>query len=123
MSTSPRRSPAAQSHRLIAHTEAHAIAAYRRGDPVSAARFLRDVARTAAALPALGHVLNFCADRYRFAVVLCAAIVRGQTTLLPPTTTPNVIRAMRDFAPDAYYVSEDAGTAVDPARFQLPGDH
>jgi acyl-coenzyme A synthetase/AMP-(fatty) acid ligase len=123
MSTSaPRRSPAAQSHRLIAHADAHAIVAYRRGDPVSASRFLRDVLRTAGALPERGHVLNFCADRYRFAVVLCAAIVRRQTTLLPPTTTPNVIRAMREFAPDAYYVSEDAGTTVDLPRFELPAD-
>src|ERR1700693_1309024 len=123
MSTSaPRRSPAAQSHRLIAHTDAHAVAAYRRGDPVSASRFLRAVLRTAAALPARAHVLNFCADRYRFAVVLCAAIVRGQTTLLPPTTTPNVIRAMRDFAPDAYFVSEDPQTQVDLPRFELPAD-
>ena len=58
-------------------------------------------------MPAAGHILNFCADRYRFAVVLCAAVSRGQLTLLPPTTTPNVIRAMRDFAPDAYYVTDD----------------
>ena len=123
MSTSaPRRSPAAQSHRLIAHTDAHAVAAYRRGDPVSASRLLRDVLRTADALPARAHILNFCADRYRFAVVLCAAIVRGQTTLLPPTTTPNVIRAMRDFAPDAYFVTEDANARVDLPRFELPAD-
>ncbi len=121
-SSAPRRSLAAQSHRLIAHTDARAIAAYRHGDPVSAAQFLRDVLRAAHTLPARRHMLNFCADRYRFAVALCAAIVRGQTTLLPPTTTPNVIRAMRDFAPDAYFVAEDASTAVDLPRFELPAD-
>ncbi|HEX5632993.1 MAG TPA: AMP-binding protein, partial [Gemmatimonadales bacterium] len=42
-------------------------------------------------------------------------------TLLPPTTTPNVIRSMRDFAPDAYYVSDDPAVAVELPRFELPG--
>jgi acyl-coenzyme A synthetase/AMP-(fatty) acid ligase len=120
--SAPRRFPAAQAHRLIAHTDARAIVAYRRGDPVSASRFLRDVLRTADALPPRGHILNFCADNYRFAVALCAAIVRGQTTLLPPTTTPNVIRAMREFAADAYYVAENALASVDLPRFELPAD-
>ncbi|MGZ5032826.1 MAG: hypothetical protein ACXWAC_06470, partial [Usitatibacter sp.] len=100
-SFAPRRSPASQPHPLIAHRGAEAIVAYRRGEPATAARFLSDVRLLADALPDSRHILNFCTDRYRFALVLCAAIVRGQTTLLPPTTTPNVIRAMRAFAPDA----------------------
>jgi hypothetical protein len=36
------------------------------------------VAAAAGALPDARHVLNFCADRYRFAVLLLAAIVRGR---------------------------------------------
>ena len=119
-SSAPRRSTLSQRHPLIAHASADAIAAYRRGEPVTAARFLRDVRHVAAALPTRGHLLNFCADRYQFAVVLCAAIIRGQTTLLPPATTPNVIRAMRDFASDAYFVSEDPATEADLPRFELP---
>jgi acyl-coenzyme A synthetase/AMP-(fatty) acid ligase len=121
-SSVPRRSIVTPPHRLIAHARADAVAAYRRGEPVSAARFLHDVRSLAALLPQRGHILNFCADRYRFAVVLCAAIVRRQTTLLPPATTPNVIGAMRDFAPDAYFVSEDPATQADLPRFELPGD-
>jgi len=53
-------------------------------------------------------------------VVLCAAVSRGQVTLLPPTTTPNVIRSMREFAPDAYYVSDDVAMRVELPRFELP---
>lgn len=105
--------PAAASHALIGHARPDAILARRRGEAVTAAGFLAEVATVAQGLPDAGHVLNFCADRYRFAVVLAAAIVRGQVTLLPPTTTPNVIRAMRAFAPDAYYVTDDAAIEVD----------
>jgi acyl-coenzyme A synthetase/AMP-(fatty) acid ligase len=105
---------------LIAHEAADAVLALRRGVPRSAARFLADVRAAAHALPDRGHVLNFCADRYRFAVLLCAAIVRRQLTLLPPTTTPNVIASMRGFAPDAYYVSDDAQLRVDLPRVELP---
>ena len=121
-SIAPRRSPASQRHALLGCKSAQALVAYRRGAPVDAARFLHDVLRTAGGLPDRRHVLNFCADRYRFAVMLCAAIVRGQVTLLPPTTTPNVIRAMRDFAPDAYFVADDPQTSVDLPRHELPAD-
>jgi acyl-coenzyme A synthetase/AMP-(fatty) acid ligase len=112
----------AETFPLIAHREPRSIVAWRRGRPVSAGRFMADVAAAAASLPDSGHVLNFCADRYRFAVLLCAAIVRGQVTLLPPTTTPNVIRSMRAFAPDAYYVSDDPAVAVDLPRHHLDAE-
>jgi len=120
VSSAPLRSAPSAPVPLTGHASADAIAAYRRGVPISAGQFLHDVARVARALPAAGHILNFCADRYRFAVVLCAAVSRGQLTLLPPTTTPNVIRAMRDFAPDAYCVSDDPAVAVELPRFALP---
>ncbi|MDQ6621799.1 MAG: AMP-binding protein [Pseudomonadota bacterium] len=123
--TSPstsRQSPAAGSHALIAHPVAESIAAYRRGQPVTAGEFMHAVARTARALPDRGHVLNLCSDRYNFAVGLFAAILRGQTTLLPPTTVPSVIASMRSLAADAYFISDDASIAVDLPRFQLQLD-
>jgi acyl-coenzyme A synthetase/AMP-(fatty) acid ligase len=103
----------------LAHASGAEVLAYRHGKPITAAQFAAEVLALAARLPDAGHVLNFCADRYRFAVVLCAALVRGQVTLLPPTTTPNVIRAMHDFARDTYYVSDDPATVVDLPRFDL----
>lgn len=116
-----RRASAPAMHPLIGHGLPTDIAARRKGRDVTAAQFLGDVARVAAALPDAGHVLNACGDRYRFAVVLCAAICRGQVTLLPPTTTPNVIAAMRAFAADAYYVADDAAApALDLPRFEHP---
>jgi acyl-coenzyme A synthetase/AMP-(fatty) acid ligase len=119
MSSLPRR--ASPGHPLLGHGSADAIAARRKGVATSAAAFLADIERTAASLPEASHVLNACGDRYRFAVVLCAAILRGQVTLLPPTTTPNVVRAMRAFAPGAYYVSDDPHADLALPRFDLDG--
>jgi len=121
-SIATRRTEALTHHRVLGHAGAESIVAYRRGEPKTAAQFLRDVQRTAAGLPDAGHVLNFCADRYRFAVLFYAALLRGQVTLLPPTTTPNVIAAMHAFADDAYYVSDDASMQVDLPRADLPAD-
>jgi acyl-coenzyme A synthetase/AMP-(fatty) acid ligase len=118
-SPAPRRSLAPSQPLIAARTTAQIIAT-RRGTPVTAAQFMHDVRRTAQALPEGSHVLNFCADRYRFAVAFCAAVTRGQTTLLPPTTTPNVIAAMRAFAPDVFYVTDDETVAVDLPRARLP---
>ena len=118
MSSAPRPSPA-PTRALLASAEAGAIVAWRGPEAITAARLLSDVAAVAAALPDSRHVLNFCADRYRFAVLLLAAIVRRQVTLLPPATTPHVIDAMRAFAPDAYYVSDDPAIAVDLPRHAI----
>jgi acyl-coenzyme A synthetase/AMP-(fatty) acid ligase len=111
-----------ETYPLIGHREPRAIVAWRRGRPVTAARFVADVAAVARALPESSHVLNFCADRYRFAVLLCAAIVRGQVTLLPPTTTPNVIRSMLSLAPDVYHVTDDPSIQVEVRRHHLESE-
>lgn len=120
MAIAPQRAAAAEAIPLFGHAEPEAIVARRRGQPITAARFAADIAAVAAELPDSRHVLNACADRYRFAVLLCACAARGQLTLLPPTTTPAVIRAMRDFASDAYCVSDDPSCDVDLPRRPYP---
>jgi acyl-coenzyme A synthetase/AMP-(fatty) acid ligase len=92
---------------LIAHDRPAAIVAWRRGEPISAARFLRDAHVLAARLPAATHLLNFCADRYRFAVGLAAGLISGKVSILPSTHTPEVIRHLRVFAPDVFCLSDD----------------
>lgn len=111
----PPYSATSAAHPLIAH-RAGEIVAYRQGVAVGTAEFLHDVARVAAALPERGHVLNLCGDRYRFAVLLLAAIARGQVTLLPPTTTANVIASLKAFAPDAYCVADGDAAYPDLPR-------
>src|ERR1700674_739804 len=92
---------------LIAHTRPAAVIAYRRGQAISAAQFLDDVRALAPRLPASTHVLNFCSDRYRFAVGLAASLVSGKCSILPSTHTPEVIRHLRAFAPDVFCLSDD----------------
>ena len=117
-SPAPRRASASKPLPLFAHAP-DAVLAWRRGKAVRARDFLADVLRAAEALPEARYVLNFCSDRYRFAVAFCAAVVRRQVTLMPPATTPVMLAAMREFAPDAHCVADDEAPAEFP-RIELP---
>ncbi len=99
---------------LLTHDTPDAVMAWRHGQPVTVAQFLADVARLAAALPPGGYVLNACADRYRFAVGLCAALVTCKISLLPPTHAPETIRQMQAFAPDVFCLADG------PTHIKLP---
>jgi acyl-coenzyme A synthetase/AMP-(fatty) acid ligase len=120
MSSMPRPSAATARLPLIGHRAGSDVVAWRGGEPVAASRFLAEVLQLAQALPAASHVLNGCTDRYRFAVLLCAAILRGQVTLLPATTTPNVIEALKRKAPDVYVVTDDPHARYDLPHFDWP---
>jgi acyl-coenzyme A synthetase/AMP-(fatty) acid ligase len=76
---------------FLAHWALDAVVARRGADAIDLRRFLADAGRLAAALPESTHLLNLCADRYRFAVGLCAALLRGQVTLLPPGVAPALL--------------------------------
>src|SRR5665213_3000973 len=93
---------------LFAHQRAEQILAYRGAEPVSAGRFLQHAYALAGRLPAGGHVLNLCADRYRFTVGLAASLISGKCSLLPPAHTPEVIRQLLSFAPDTICLTDDA---------------
>ena len=90
--------------------------AYRAGAPVRASEFLADVMRVAATLPAGGHVLNACADRYRFTVGFAAALAADKVSLLPSTHTPAVIRELSVFAPDVFCLTDDRRCEIDLPR-------
>ena len=79
----------------ISHADAADTVAYRGAHPVTAAHFLADVERVAEQLPARACLVNFCMDRYRFAVGLIAALVRGQVSLLPPNQTPEMLQQLQ----------------------------
>lgn len=97
--------------------------AYRGGTPVSAARFLADVRRVSGLLPPGRHVLNVCADRYRFTVAFAAGLAAGKVSLLPSTHTPEVIRQLLDFAPDAFCLTDDSRCRIDLPRMLYPEEH
>lgn len=98
---------------LAGYASLDAVFAWRRGEPVSCSRFLADVDAVAASLPDRGHVLNVCADRYRFAVGLAAAMVRGQTSLLPPSTHAGTVRQLATRFPDVYCLAEAPQPDID----------
>ena len=95
---------------LLTHARAQDIVAFGHDQPVSVAQFLADVRQLAAALPAGGHVLNVCADRYRFAVGMAAALLREKVSLLPPTLTPEMVRQVKHFAPDLFCLADQPQT-------------
>ena len=99
---------------LITHASGQDVLARRDGVPISAAQFLADARRLAAAMPPGRHVLNASADRYRFAVGFAAALLTGKISLLPPTLTPEMVRQVRNFAPDVFCLADQ------PQRVEMP---
>ncbi|WP_175885621.1 acyl-CoA synthetase family protein [Burkholderia sp. BCC0044] len=108
------------THPLVFHSSPDQTIAWRDGSPVTVRAFVADVARVAAALPAGGHVFNVCRDRYRFAVSLCAALVAGKISLLPSTHTPEMVRQLASFAPDAFCLHDAPDCTIDLPRFAYP---
>jgi acyl-coenzyme A synthetase/AMP-(fatty) acid ligase len=102
---------------LVSHRSPAAVVAYRSGRPVSAAEFLAASRALAARLPAGGHVLNACVDRYRFAVGLAACLLSNRVSLLPSTHTPEVVRHLLNFAPDAFCLTDDPACGIELPRF------
>jgi acyl-coenzyme A synthetase/AMP-(fatty) acid ligase len=108
------------SYPLVFHSSSDQTIAWRDGAPVCVREFLADVARLAAALPEGGHVFNVCGDRYRFTVSLCATLVAGKISLLPSTHTPEMVRQLASFAPDAFCLHDFPDCAIDLPRFRFP---
>jgi acyl-coenzyme A synthetase/AMP-(fatty) acid ligase len=105
---------------LLSHRSADAIVCYRAGQPLSAQRFLSDARALAALLPASRHVLNVCADRYRFATGLAACLLSGRVSLLPSTHTPEVVGHLSTFAPDVFCLTDDPRCDIALPRITYP---
>jgi acyl-coenzyme A synthetase/AMP-(fatty) acid ligase len=80
--------------------------AWRNGQMLSRRQYLADVRALAARLPDAGPMLNLTGDRYRFAVGLGAAMLRGQNNLLPPNHTPDTIARLRELFPTTYGLTD-----------------
>jgi acyl-coenzyme A synthetase/AMP-(fatty) acid ligase len=105
---------------LFSYESPTAVVAYRQGVAVDAQQFLADATQLAASLPAGQHVLNICLDRYRFTVGLAACLMTERVSLLPSTHTPEVIRQLARFAPDAFCLTDEQSCTIDLPRFQYP---
>ncbi len=107
---------------LLSHSTPSAVIAYRSSVPVTAQRFLSDAKHLAQRLPAGEHVLNVCADRYRFTVGLAACLITGRVSLLPSTHTPEVIGQLALFAPDAFCLTDDRLCDISLPKVHYPED-
>ena len=104
---------------LLSVAAPEAVFAWRHGQPLRVAEFLRDVQRVAATLPPDRHVLNLCQDRYHFAVGFAAALVTRKVSLLPSTRTAETLRQLRTLAPDLFGLS-DAPVDLDLPCLRYP---
>jgi acyl-coenzyme A synthetase/AMP-(fatty) acid ligase len=102
---------------LLSHPSADSIVAYRGGLAVRAAEFLAEAEGLAESLPPRRHLLNACADRYRFAVGLAASLMTGRVSLLPSTHTPEVIKHLIQFTPDALCLTDDPTCTIELPQF------
>jgi len=97
---------------LVHGYDHRSVFAYRSGRPVGIDEFLHDTNRLAARLPQRRHMLNLCADRYRFAVGFSAALLREQASLLPPNDTPDLIERLVAQYPDVYCLTDGPAAPI-----------
>lgn len=105
---------------LIHGTGALAIAFDEGGHAIDRATFARHVRALAATLPAARFALNLCEDRYRYLVAFCAAAVRGQTTLMPPSRAPGVVEQVLAQHPDGYCLTDIDLAPMPPHCMRIP---
>jgi acyl-coenzyme A synthetase/AMP-(fatty) acid ligase len=105
---------------LVRGFGAGAAFAYREGKRIGIEQFLGDAANLAASLPDRPYLLNLCVDRYRFAVGFAAALLRGQTNLLPPNETPDLIGRLAAQYPGVYCLSDQAAGQVQLETLRYP---
>ena len=111
--------------------------AWCQGRAVSGAEFIGEALVLAAQLPD-GRPVNLCQDRYHFALGLAAALLRGQTSLMPPNALPETLRQVPaeggapylmvdDMPPDTgglplHHIRRPAGVAPLTQMPQIPVD-
>ena len=99
---------------LLAATDLAAALAWRGGAAISAGQFIAEATALAERLPASGRPLNLCQDRYHFALGLAAALLRGQTSLMPPNALPETLRQVPPGAAAPYVMSDDPALDAGP---------
>lgn len=77
------------------------------------ASFCAQVRGVAAWLPDARCAVNLCEDRYRFLVALCAAALRGQVTLLPPSRAPLAVAQVRQAHAGSYCIGDGAHAGIE----------
>lgn len=76
--------------------------------PVTVSEFTSHVVALAESLPQHKTVINLCGNRYLLLLAFCAAIIRGQTNLLPPNHKPETQKRLQQHYPDSYIIHDGA---------------
>ena len=105
---------------LIKSGAGTAIVAWRHGNPISQEHFLGDVSVLAERVPQRRFAINLCEDRYAFAVAFCAALLRGQISLLPPDRNLKTIVEIAGRYPDHYFLDGGESPVRQTADSLLP---
>lgn len=92
---------------LLAATDLAAPLAWRDGAPIDRATFVAEATWLAERLPNARRTVNLCRDRYHFALATAAALLRGQTSLMPPNTLPATLAQLASDGGTAPYVLAD----------------
>lgn len=111
------------SYPFLCHGDRRATLVHGATGPITVERFLGDVAALAARLPDAPHVINLCADRYRFTVGFAAALCRRQVTLLPSSEAAAPLDALARRYHGAYFLHDTPLTvAPDLTAAAFPTD-
>ena len=94
--------------------------AWRQGLPIAGPRFARHVLALAARLPDRPTVLNLADDRYWFWVGLAAALIKGQTSLLPPSRKTYALAQIAQGYPDSYCLVDQPDTIDELPSVSIP---
>jgi acyl-coenzyme A synthetase/AMP-(fatty) acid ligase len=108
------------AHPLTRHRHPDELLAIGAEGPVSVDTFLRDAAALAQLLPVTSHIVNLCADRYRFSVGIAAALLRRQITLLPASDNAATLSGLRDEFADAVVLYDRARPASEMSGLAYP---
>ena len=105
---------------LLALYHADRVLAWENGHSITYGHFLSDVGALADLLPEKPMVINLADDRYRFLVGFAAALVRGQTTLLPHSRAPGALAQIaRDYG-NSYCLVDGTEQVEQLPSYQIP---
>ena len=80
---------------------------------ISVGAFIGQVLGLAERLPEAGFAINLCDNRYLFTLGFCAALVRGQTNLLPQNRAPATQTLLREQYPASYVLHDGLENLLD----------
>ena len=105
---------------LLADADLKRVLVQRGCEAITSGRFIGEVLALASRLPSARYAVNLCQDRYNFLLSFCAAIVAGQTNLLPSSRASQAIEEVLQNYPASYALG-DAISGSEPTRwFALP---